>query len=121
MSVMVTIVLLKVARMFAMPLVMFLAPLALTIFLPARSSASNSAAVGAAATAATPAAAPSAGFGASPGVPASAGAAAGFLDALALSGFSAVALAGFSAAASGLASFLGADFFFSSAMNQFDG
>src|SRR5208283_5450291 len=60
---MLTIVLLKVARMLAMPLTIFFAPLALTIFLPARSSASNSAAVGAA-TAAT-GTAPSAGLGAS--------------------------------------------------------
>src|SRR2546425_12545037 len=65
MSVMLTRVLLKVARMLATPLMMFLAPLALMIFLPAKSSASNSAAVGAAATGAG--AAPSAGFAASAG------------------------------------------------------
>src|ERR1051325_11427702 len=47
---MLTSVLLKVARIFAIPTAMFLAPLALMIFLPARSSAKSSAAVGAAAT-----------------------------------------------------------------------
>src|ERR1035441_9629020 len=90
MSVMLTRVLLKVARMLATPLTMFLEPLALTIFLPARSSASNSAAVGAA-TAAT-GAAPSAG----------------------LAGDLAAAASGF---VPGLPSFFGAGFFFvSSAM-----
>src|SRR6266567_2644208 len=57
---MLTRVLLNVARMLATPLVMFLAPLALMIFLVARSSASSSAAVGAA----PPATAPSTGLGA---------------------------------------------------------
>src|SRR4051812_5761795 len=47
MSVIVTWVLLKVARMLATPTAMFLAPLALTIFFPADSSANRSAAVGA--------------------------------------------------------------------------
>src|SRR5437870_2142098 len=66
MSVMLTRVLLKVARMLAMPLLIFLAPLALTIFLPAISSASNSAAVGAATAAAgAPGTAGSPGLGAS--------------------------------------------------------
>src|SRR5690348_17807856 len=46
-SVMVTWVLLKVARMFATPTAIFFAPLALTIFFPADSSAKRSAAVGA--------------------------------------------------------------------------
>jgi len=49
MSVMVTLVLLNVAKMLAMPTAIFLAPLALMIFLALASSASNSAAVGAAA------------------------------------------------------------------------
>src|SRR5439155_14759263 len=57
---MLTRVLLNVARMLATPLVMFLAPLALIIFLVARSSASTSAAVGAA----PPETAPSTGLGA---------------------------------------------------------
>src|SRR6266850_3462653 len=103
MSVMVTMVLLKVARMLAMPMVMFLAPLALTIFLPAMSSASSSAAVGAAARGAAPGAAASPGFAASgaaapaaAGAPASAAAAAAFLGVLAFSAFSPEALAGFS-------------------------
>src|ERR1035441_1304598 len=116
-SVMLTSVLLKVAKMLAMPLTIFFAPLALTIFFPARSSASNSAAVGAA-TAAT-GAAPSA------GLVASAAGEAPFFGALAagaslpgleagFSGDSAVASSGFVAA---LPSFLGADFFLiSSAM-----
>src|SRR5262245_30996143 len=106
MSVMVTIVLLKVARIFAMPVVIFFAPLALTIFLPAMSSASNSAAVGAAATGAAPGTAASAGLAPSATgavTPASAGAA--FLGALVFSDFSAGALAGLSAA-SALPSFL---------------
>src|SRR5207245_1948160 len=60
-SVMLTRVLLKVARILATPLMMFLAPLALMIFLPAKSSARSSAAVGAA----TAGGAPSAGLGAS--------------------------------------------------------
>src|SRR2546423_8481942 len=47
MSVMVTWVLLKVARMFAMPTAICFAPLALMIFLALGSSPSNSAAVGA--------------------------------------------------------------------------
>src|ERR1017187_4471119 len=124
MSVMLTSVLLKVARMLATPLTMFLEPLALTIFLPARSSASNSAAVGAA-TAAT-GAAPSAGLGASAAGPApSATGAAPFFGALAgaaspsglaagLSGDLAAAASGF---VPGLPSFFGAGFFFvSSAM-----
>src|ERR1035441_11132921 len=79
---MLTIVLLNVARMLAMPLSILFAPLALTIFLPARSSASNSAAVGAAVAATG--IAPSAGLGASPaGAPTSAAGAPAFLDALA--------------------------------------
>src|SRR5438093_13394478 len=105
MSVMLTRVLLKVARMLATPLMMFLAPLALMIFLPAKSSASNSAAVGAAATAA----APSAGFGAS----ATAAGASGpwarvFLAPLAGAVSAAALAAGFSAWAAALASFLDA-------------
>src|SRR6267143_1097889 len=48
MSVMVTCVLLNVARIFAMPTAMFFEPLALMIFLALGSSPSNSAAVGAA-------------------------------------------------------------------------
>src|SRR5580765_5126001 len=117
MSVMLTRVLLKVARMLAMPTRTFLAPLALMIFLPAKSSANNSAAVGAAATGAAPSAglAPSAAAGAAP----SAGAAA-FLGAFSafspLSAFSAAGFAGFSAAPSGLPSFFGPDFFFSLAI-----
>src|SRR3989442_8357500 len=63
MSVMATIVLLNVARMFAMPDAIFFAPLALIIFLVAASSASNSAAVGAA-TGAAPAAGAAAASGA---------------------------------------------------------
>src|ERR1051325_4494948 len=55
MSVMATMVLLKVARMFATPELMFFAPLALMIFFVAASSASNSAAVGAATAGAPPA------------------------------------------------------------------
>src|SRR5207302_8657251 len=47
MSVIVTCVLLNVARMLATPDVMFFDPLALMIFLAAASSANNSAAVGA--------------------------------------------------------------------------
>src|SRR5207244_731425 len=113
MSVIVTCVLLNVAKMLAMPTEMFLAPLALTIFLPAKSSANNSAAVGAEpATGTMPSAA---GFGASAtaaGAPAAAGA---FLPLV-----SSAAFAGFSAAApSGLPSFFGAGFFFvSSAIIQ---
>src|ERR1039458_7954076 len=74
MSVMVTLVLLKVARMLAIPTVMFLAPLALMILRALASSPSNSAAVGAetAATKPTTGAAPGA-----PGAPGAAGAAAG--------------------------------------------
>src|SRR5215472_2047173 len=108
MSVILTRVLLKVARIFAMPVTMFLEPLALTIFFPARSSASSSAAVGAAAAAG---AAPSAALGASP---TAAAAVAAFLDALGAGWPSPADLtAGFSApaAASGF-SFLGAAFFF---------
>src|SRR6185437_2791246 len=109
MSVIVTCVLLNVARMFAMPTEIFLAPLALTIFLPAKSSASNSAAVGAEpATGAAPSAGLAAGASAAP-------AAAGAFFAL----VSSAALAGFSAAApSGLPSFFGAGFFFSSAIKN---
>src|SRR2546426_14227 len=110
MSVILTSVLLKVARMLATPLMIFLEPLALMIFLPARSSASNSAAVGAATTAAvTP---PSAGFGASAaGAAPSAAGAAPFLAALAGCASPAGLPTAFSAAASGLGSFLGAVFF----------
>src|SRR5216117_915611 len=98
MSVMLTRVLLKVARMLAMPLTMFFAPLALTIFLPAMSSANNSAAVGAATVAPAGAAVSATAGAATPaaGAPGSAGAA--FLG-----GFSAAGLApfsGFSAEAS---------------------
>src|SRR6185312_12937312 len=111
MSVIVTCVLLNVAKIFAMPTEMFFAPLALTIFLPAISSARSSAAVGA-----EPATgpAPSAGLGASAtaaGAPAAAGAFFALVSSAAFAGFSA-------AAASGLPSFLGAGFFFSSAINK---
>src|SRR6266496_3639331 len=71
MSVMVTWVLLNVARMLATPVLMFFEPLALMIFLPAASSANNSAAVGA--TGAAVGAAPGAASGALPAAPASAG------------------------------------------------
>src|ERR1043166_6233802 len=97
MSVMLTRVLLKVARILATPLTMFFAPLALVIFLPAKSSARSSAAVGAA----TAGAAPSAGLGA-----------AAFFEGLP-AGASPVALAAGLSAASGLPSFLGAFFGFS--------
>src|SRR5215471_14581243 len=101
-SVMLTCVLLNVARMLAIPLRIFLAPLALTIFLPAKSSANNSAAVGAAPT--TGAAAGAAAFFGAFAGPASA---AGLPPAL-------------SAAPSGLASFFGAGFFLvSSAIGLF--
>src|SRR5437867_4177720 len=75
MSVMATIVLLNVARMFAMPDAIFFAPLALMIFLPADSSASNSAAVGAAgaATGAAPTAGAAAASGALAGTAGSPG------------------------------------------------
>src|SRR6185295_4907412 len=98
MSVIVTWVLLNVARMFAMPTVIFFACLALMIFLPALSSPSSSAAVGAVAATGPVGAA---GAAASLGLPASAGApaAAGFFD------FSSVGLADLSApAAPGFAS-----------------
>src|SRR5213594_1543926 len=112
---MLTRVLLKVARIFATPLTIFFAPLALMIFLPAKSSASNSAAVGAAATGAG--AAPSAGLAASAGgagaAPSAAGAAP-FRGGLAGCESPAGLAAAFSAEAWGLASFLGAAFFFSS-------
>src|SRR6185369_15813320 len=107
---MVTCVLLKVARIFAMPVEIFLAPLALTIFLPARSSASNSAAVGAAAaTGASGAFAVASAAAAGAAAPASGAAAflAGFSSAGLAAGFSA-------AAASGLPSFFGALFFLGS-------
>src|ERR1043165_4972849 len=94
MSVMLTCVLLNVARMFATPTLMFFEPLALTIFLPARSSPSNSAAVGA-----LPATGPSAAGLASTG--AAAGAASVAAVAAVFSFLGALgALAGFSAAAS---------------------
>src|SRR5271163_2999976 len=104
MSVMVTLVLLKVAKMLAMPTAIFLAPLALMIFLELASSASNSAAVGAetAATGAAGAPASAAGFfGSAPG----ASGAPGFLAV---------------SAPSGLPSFLGAGFlvFVSSAIME---
>src|SRR6476646_5269126 len=103
MSVMLTKVLLKVARMFAMPLLMFLAPLALIIFLPAISSASSSAAVGAAAGA--PATASGALGASATGVAASPpGAAAGFFGLFGAWPSAAGFPAGFSAA-SGLDSF----------------
>src|ERR1035437_5846322 len=96
MSVMLTRVLLNVARMLAMPLTIFFEPLALTIFLPAMSSASNSAAVGAA-TAATRAA-PSAGLDASVGGTAASAASAGaFFDSLAFHGSPSALAAGFAA------------------------
>src|SRR6266478_4700764 len=107
MSVMLTSVLLKVARMLATPLTMFLAPLALMIFLPAISSASNSAAVGAAGAAAgTPASAGLAGASAVGGAPSGAGGTP-FRDALAGCASPAGVAAAFSAATSGFASFLG--------------
>src|SRR6266404_4158155 len=103
MSVMLTWVLLNVARILAMPLLMFFAPLALTIFLPAMSSASNSAAVGAATEAAGT---PSGGLGASgAGAPPSTAGGPAFLGALA-GGESLPGLAaGLPATASSLASF----------------
>src|SRR5258707_14444054 len=110
-SVMLTSVLLKVAKILAMPLLMFFAPLALTIFLPAKSSASNSAAVGAATlTGAAPAT--SAVFGVSAEGAASPAWAAPFLGARAGCASAPAFAAGFSAAASALPSFLGFDFFF---------
>src|ERR1041385_5174666 len=72
-SVMETCVLLKVARMFAMPMEMFLAPLALTIFLAFGSSPSNSCAVGAAAATGAPSAAGAAAGGGGAGAPPAAG------------------------------------------------
>src|SRR6266536_125959 len=60
MSVIVTCVLLNVAKMLATPVVIFFDPLALMIFLPAASSSNNSAAVGAAGAAAGTAGPPSA-------------------------------------------------------------
>src|ERR1041385_4507743 len=113
MSVMLTRVLLKVARMFATPLVIFFPPFALMIFLPARSSASSSAAVGAA----TAGAAPSTGLGASAAAAGAVSAGAGaapFFPALAGAASPAGFPAGFAAVVS-LASFLG--FFFSSALD----
>src|SRR2546429_607623 len=104
--------LLKVARMLAMPTEIFLAPLALTIFLPAMSSASNSAAVGAATAATGPVA--SAGLGASaPGAAPSAGAAPFFWPLAGAASPGAALAAGFSAAPSAF-SFFGADFFLGS-------
>src|ERR1017187_4840170 len=116
---MLTRVLLNVARILAMPLTIFFEPLALTIFLPARSSASNSAAVGAADAATI--AAPSAGLGASAaGAAPSAAGAAPFFGALACGASPSGLPAGFSAAPSGLLaglpSFLGAGFFFASSV-----
>src|SRR5881394_3857563 len=67
MSVIVTCVLLNVARMCATPVEMFLACLALMIFLALGSSANSSAAVGAATTGAGAAGSPA--LGASPGLP----------------------------------------------------
>src|ERR1017187_8787476 len=102
MSVMLTCVLLNVARMFAMPTEMFFAPLALTIFLPARSSARSSAAVGAEPAAGVAA---SEAFGASAVGPAAPAALGGPLRC------GLVSSADF-ATASGFASLLEADFFF---------
>src|SRR6478609_6215539 len=105
MSVIVTCVLLNVAEMFAMPVEMFLACFALTIFLAFASSPSSSAAVGVATTGAPVAstlAASAAGAAAAP-----------FLGLV-----SSAALAGFSAAASGFASFAGAAFFLISSAIQ---
>src|SRR4051812_30817430 len=114
---MVTIVLLNVARMLAMPVTMFFAPLALTIFLPAMSSARSSAAVGAAASAAG---APSTPAGAGVGAAPSAVGAAPCAGAAFFAPFSPAALGALSALsadASGLASFsFFAGFFFSSAI-----
>src|SRR6185436_13591936 len=112
MSVIETCVLLNVARMFATPVMMFLAPLALTIFLAFGSSPSSSAAVGAATTGAAPG---------SPGLASAAGAAAPSAAAAAfaffgLAGAASPAAAG--ALASALSSFFAAGFFFSSAILQ---
>src|SRR5215213_2717827 len=111
MSVIETWVLLKVARMFATPVEMFLAPLALTIFFAFGSSPSNSAAVGAATTGGAASTAL-----ASPAAPS----AAAFLD-LAGAPSPAAALAGFSAAPSFFAAgffLVSSAFFFSSAILQ---
>jgi len=115
MSVMETRVLLKVARMLAIPVLIFLAPLALTIFLAAASSPSNSAAVGAVPAVGS---AGLAGSGAaSPGAAFFAGALAGraspaaFADAAGAWPAGAAASGAGEAGASGLASFLGAVFF----------
>ena len=110
-SVMLTLVLLKVAKILAMPTAMFFEPLALTIFLALGSSPSNSAAVGAggmtgsavlpaSAAAGAPAAA---GALAAAGAPAAAGALAGAASFFAASS----APAG---GASGLCFFSGAGF-----------
>src|SRR5438105_3873273 len=115
MSVMLTRVLLKVARMLAIPLRMFLAPLALMIFLPAISSASNSAAVGAATAGAPAAGAPSAVFGGSAtGASPSVTAGAVFFGAL---GPGVAPLGAVFSPDSAFGSFFGAGFFFSSAMD----
>src|SRR6202167_2390870 len=102
MSVIVTLVLLNVARILAMPTEMFLEPLALMIFLALASSASNSAAVGADGAATT-----------APGTAAADASHSGFQRAGAafLAGLAAASGAAASAAAAGLPSFLGADFF----------
>src|SRR5208337_1457723 len=109
---MLTWVLLNVARMLAMPELMFLACLALMIFLAAASSPKSSAAVGAAGMTAASAglAVSAAGALAAGDAPAGAsGPGAAFFR-----GFSSTGLTAASAA-SGLASFfLGAGFFFSS-------
>src|SRR5437762_10941540 len=107
MSVMVTWVLLNVARMLATPDVMFFDPLALMIFLAAASSANNSAAVGA-----TGVAAAAAGAAGGAAFPASAVSAApgDFFGALAALGSAAALGASAAGAVSGLVSFFAAGF-----------
>src|SRR5450432_2780143 len=102
-SVIVTCVLLNVARIFAMPATTFLACLALMTFFALASSPKSSAAVGAATAT---------------------GVSAGLVSPAEASAVGAAFLAGFSpaglAAPSGLASFFGADFFLgSSAIQKF--
>src|SRR5437773_2538425 len=100
-SVIVTCVLLKVARMLATPVVMFFEPLALMIFLAAASSASNSAAVGATGAAAAAGAA-------SPGLPGSVPSV--FLGGLGDLGSAAALGSSAAPAPSGLVSFFSAGF-----------
>src|SRR5439155_5429835 len=115
-SVMVTCVLLKVAKMLAIPVVIFLEPLALMIFFAAASSASNSAAVGAAGAVAGAAGRASAVLATSE----AAAAGAAFLGALAVLASGAALGASAAPGVSGLASFFTAGFLglVSSAINE---